>query len=85
MADSQSVRNVKALFKNRKADHMISANILASAINRHGKTTRAHLRTEHKRDDVLKNSNWQITKAIALEAAMWSDRAKRTKSDDKSE
>lgn len=82
MADSQNVKNVKALFKNRKADFTISANELASAVSRHGKTTRAHLRQVHKREDIMKNSNWSITKDIAVEVAEWSDRAKRTRSDD---
>ena len=72
-----TVKRVRELYSRKKADFTISANDLASAIERDGKTLRAYLRRAHTRASEMKNSNWQIDKETALDAAEHFSKAKR--------
>jgi len=66
---------VLALFESD--DDTITAEQLASAVERTGKVTRAQLRKAHTRSADAKNSSWRIDKSTALEMAEWSESAKR--------
>ena len=72
-----TVKRVRELYSRKKADFTISANDLASAIERDGKTLRAYLRRAHTRASEERNSNWQIEKDVALDCAEHFSTAKR--------